>query len=212
MDASQTFSRRLREAREAQGLSQRDLTSRLRAIGLRINQAAIVRIERGERKIPLDEAIAIAAALDVSPLALIFPIYGERARAACPGATGRPEEGAALDARRSAPRSPELPCVCRPASRRSVDQPRRRVNNELLTIKASLRRQAQRKRDEDADLLRKADALGIDLTGVLEDETLEQAEQQLAAEHSVDAAGGGVLHVAGRARKRTSTKRKERNS
>ncbi len=58
-------------------MSQRALVARLAEIGQKMNQAAIARIERGERKISLDEAIAIAAALDVAPVHMFLPIEGD---------------------------------------------------------------------------------------------------------------------------------------
>ena len=39
-----------------------------------MNQSAITRIERGTRKVALDEAILLAVALDVSPVHLFLPI------------------------------------------------------------------------------------------------------------------------------------------
>jgi transcriptional regulator with XRE-family HTH domain len=68
------FSRRLKETRRARGLSQRRLVARLAALGRPLNQAVITRIERGARKVSLDEAIALAAALDVAPVHLFLPI------------------------------------------------------------------------------------------------------------------------------------------
>ena len=76
------FRRRLKEAREEARMSQRDLVQRLDAIGLSLNQSAIARIERGERHVSLDEAIAIAAVLDAAPIHLFLPIEGESAHLA----------------------------------------------------------------------------------------------------------------------------------
>jgi transcriptional regulator with XRE-family HTH domain len=73
----ETFQRRLPEARKAQGVSQRDLVARLAHIGHDMNQAAVTRIERGSRKVSVDEAFAIAVALDVAPLSLFLPIAGD---------------------------------------------------------------------------------------------------------------------------------------
>ena len=63
----ETFRRRMQEARKLSNLTQRALVARLHEMGLEINQAAIARIESGERKVSLDEAVAIAAALDQAP-------------------------------------------------------------------------------------------------------------------------------------------------
>ena len=64
---NEVFRRRLREVREARGVSQYDLVRELRALGYPMRQPAITRIERGQRKVSLDEAVAIAAALNVLP-------------------------------------------------------------------------------------------------------------------------------------------------
>ena len=79
------FQRRLHQARRAQGVSQRDLVARLSNVGQSMNQAAIARIERGERKVSIDEAFAIAVALDVAPLSLFLPITGNEPVALAPG-------------------------------------------------------------------------------------------------------------------------------
>ncbi len=73
----ETFRHRLREAREARPMSQRGLAARLTELGLPMSQAAVTRIERGDRKCSLDEAVAIAAALDVAPMHLFLPIDGD---------------------------------------------------------------------------------------------------------------------------------------
>jgi hypothetical protein len=58
-------------------MSQRRLVARLDQLGLPLNQSVITRIERGTRKVSLDEAIALAAALDVAPVHLFLPITDE---------------------------------------------------------------------------------------------------------------------------------------
>lgn len=58
-------------------MSQRRLVARLDQLGLPLNQSVITRIERGTRKVSLDEAIALAAALDVAPVHLFLPIGDE---------------------------------------------------------------------------------------------------------------------------------------
>jgi transcriptional regulator with XRE-family HTH domain len=86
LTAEETFRRRAREAREKAGLSQQDVVDRLVAIGYvdgvtdagepkpRLSRAAIAEIEReGGRRIRLDDALAIAAALGIAPVHLIVP-------------------------------------------------------------------------------------------------------------------------------------------
>jgi transcriptional regulator with XRE-family HTH domain len=53
--------------------SQEDLANRLTALGLKIDQSAISRIEAGEREVSIDELFYLAAALGVSPLHLMVP-------------------------------------------------------------------------------------------------------------------------------------------
>jgi transcriptional regulator with XRE-family HTH domain len=72
-----TFAQRLREAREARGLTQRELAQTVKKLGGSLNQSAITRIERGDRKVTIDEMVALAAALDVAPVHLFLPIEGD---------------------------------------------------------------------------------------------------------------------------------------
>jgi transcriptional regulator with XRE-family HTH domain len=61
------FASRLRETREAAGLSQARLAALVaKRSGIELDPTAITRIERGQRKIGLEEAQAIASALDVT--------------------------------------------------------------------------------------------------------------------------------------------------
>lgn len=71
---SDVLRRRMREIRDRRGMSQRDLERELKKLGVPISQSAIALIETGQpsrpgqktpRKVSLDEAVAIAAALDV---------------------------------------------------------------------------------------------------------------------------------------------------
>ena len=73
---SDVLRRRMREIRDRRGVSQRELKRRLKKLGVPISQSAIALIETGQpsrpgqktpRKVSLDEAVAIAAALDVPP-------------------------------------------------------------------------------------------------------------------------------------------------
>lgn len=69
---SAVFARRMREARERADMSQvvlaRGITLRL---GVTVDQTTVARMERGERGIRLDEAVAIADVLNV-PLARLL--------------------------------------------------------------------------------------------------------------------------------------------
>jgi transcriptional regulator with XRE-family HTH domain len=64
---------RVRELRTGKNLSQSGLATRLDELGIRLDRSAIARIERGARTVSIDEAIALAAALDVPLHALLLP-------------------------------------------------------------------------------------------------------------------------------------------
>ena len=219
----QTFSQRLREAREAQGISQRQMVDRLAELGLATNQAAIARIERGTRKVSLDEAVAISAALDVALVNLFLPIEGDEPVQLTPALTVDPDK-ARRWARGGVPLNPEHYRAY--ADQHPGDMP---ISTEGMSradreaIVAAVRRQLQQLGQgaslTDADLLRIAETVATDFSGIrspvrlpgtgsddLEDDAVDQLEQQLAGDQ-VDLAGGGVLPIA---RSKASTRRKER--
>jgi len=68
MSPSETFAARLRETREARGKSQAKLAEQ---VGM--SRAALLRVERNERGLLLDEAIALSASLSVSLAHLLTP-------------------------------------------------------------------------------------------------------------------------------------------
>lgn len=59
--------------RKARQLQQRDLSDKLTEVGRPMLPTVISKIERGERRIDVDDLIALSLALDVSPLALLLP-------------------------------------------------------------------------------------------------------------------------------------------
>lgn len=71
----QVFARRVREARERQGLTQQQIVDRLAELGLPMDRSTFVKLEKGERAAtaPLDKVFAIAVALGVAPVHLIVP-------------------------------------------------------------------------------------------------------------------------------------------
>ena len=83
---SEVFRARLREVRRLKGWTQADLASALAAAGMNLGESAITRMERGTRGLSLDEAVAIAAVLGVSPLHMIVPLDDDSAQIA-PGRT-----------------------------------------------------------------------------------------------------------------------------
>lgn len=72
---SAVFARQLWNARETMGISRAQLENKLRQLGSDLDRFAIGRIETGERRngVTLDEAFAIATALDIAPIDLFFP-------------------------------------------------------------------------------------------------------------------------------------------
>jgi transcriptional regulator with XRE-family HTH domain len=75
--------RQLREIRESRRMTQQQLADKLAALGVNPKpaRATIARTELGERNVGLDEAFALATALDVSPMRLVLPQH-EAARVA----------------------------------------------------------------------------------------------------------------------------------
>lgn len=74
----EVFRHRLARLRKALGYtSQGSLTKRVAEVGGGLGETSIARIEAGDRNVRLDEALMLAAALDVSPLALLIPEEGE---------------------------------------------------------------------------------------------------------------------------------------
>ncbi|MDP8961059.1 MAG: helix-turn-helix domain-containing protein [Actinomycetota bacterium] len=59
--------------REAHGWSQRELVRRLANLGVDMDPATLNHIETGQHQIGLDEVLALGAALECSPLYLVFP-------------------------------------------------------------------------------------------------------------------------------------------
>lgn len=67
---------RIRKARESRGNTAVELSAMVRAIGRDLSPVAIRRIEFGARRIDVDDLVALAQVLDISPLALVLP-FGE---------------------------------------------------------------------------------------------------------------------------------------
>jgi transcriptional regulator with XRE-family HTH domain len=70
---SQVFAQRLREKREARGFTQTELAHLVTEAGQPMSKVALLRIERGERGLLLDEALALAQVLHVAPAHLLSP-------------------------------------------------------------------------------------------------------------------------------------------
>ncbi|OYN82964.1 helix-turn-helix domain-containing protein [Mycolicibacterium sphagni] len=63
----------IKRATKAAGSSYVKVSERTRELGVPIHRTALGKIEKGERDVTVRELVAIAAALDTSPLALLFP-------------------------------------------------------------------------------------------------------------------------------------------
>jgi len=74
--ASEVFAQRLRETRARRGVSQTELAERMTEQGRPMSKAALLRIEKGQRGLSLDEAIAFAAILYAPPANLLSPEEG----------------------------------------------------------------------------------------------------------------------------------------
>lgn len=69
---SDTFARRLRQERERRGITQAQLADRIaELLGIHLDPTAVTRIEKQERAVRLDEAVAAAKALGL-PLAALL--------------------------------------------------------------------------------------------------------------------------------------------
>jgi transcriptional regulator with XRE-family HTH domain len=68
-----TFARRLREVREAAGMTQQDLADLMRSTGNKIHRSTIGKIECGGRTVTIGEAVQLAAYLEVDLAGLVAP-------------------------------------------------------------------------------------------------------------------------------------------
>jgi transcriptional regulator with XRE-family HTH domain len=71
---SEVFRERLRDVRRIRGWTQQELAAALGEAGVDLGEFAITRLEKGKRSLSLDEAVAIAAVLGVSPLHMLVPL------------------------------------------------------------------------------------------------------------------------------------------
>jgi transcriptional regulator with XRE-family HTH domain len=64
----------IKRIREGQRVTYVELSERLAALGRPIPVLGLRRIERGERRVDVDDLLALAKALNVSPVALLVPV------------------------------------------------------------------------------------------------------------------------------------------
>ncbi|WP_324617602.1 helix-turn-helix transcriptional regulator [Streptomyces sp. NRRL F-5053] len=83
--------RLIEHLRDERGLSQRELASRLAQLDHPLQHTAVSRIERARRRCDVDDLVALAEALDVSPAALLQPTSPRADRAIAGPVAGRGE-------------------------------------------------------------------------------------------------------------------------
>lgn len=73
----QVLAQQLRRVRESRHVTYTDLVKRLDDLGHPIPILGLRRIERGERRVDVDDLVALARALRVPPVLLLFPVDAE---------------------------------------------------------------------------------------------------------------------------------------
>ena len=86
-----TVSENVKRLREKQNLGLRGLAKKLGEVGRPLTHSAVDQIEKGTRRVDVDDLMALAAAFDVSPITLLMP---PAARNDLVEVTGRPPEQA----------------------------------------------------------------------------------------------------------------------
>ncbi|MEU8838057.1 helix-turn-helix transcriptional regulator [Streptomyces roseus] len=71
--AGERTARAIERLRTSRGFAQRELAARVTELGHPMTNTMLSRIERTRRRCDVDDLVAIAAALGVSPLALLQP-------------------------------------------------------------------------------------------------------------------------------------------
>lgn len=66
MSLNRAFGERFRVARQAAGVSTRQLGARMQELGFAWHQSTVIRTESAERPVRLDEAVALAALLNIN--------------------------------------------------------------------------------------------------------------------------------------------------
>lgn len=75
--ASDVFRQRVREVRKLRGMTQAQLAAAVAALGVKMEEPAVMRLEKGTRGVSVDDVLAFSAALGVSPLSMIVPLEDE---------------------------------------------------------------------------------------------------------------------------------------
>jgi transcriptional regulator with XRE-family HTH domain len=74
---AKTVSANVKRLRSQQNLGLRGLANKLGEVGRPLGHSAVDQIEKGKRRVDVDDLMALAAALDVSPATLLMPV-GEK--------------------------------------------------------------------------------------------------------------------------------------
>lgn len=72
-----TVAQNIQRARKSQQISLQELERRLADAGRKISFSGLSKIERADRRVDVDDLMAIAIALDLSPLGLLLPVDQE---------------------------------------------------------------------------------------------------------------------------------------
>jgi transcriptional regulator with XRE-family HTH domain len=70
---SEQLAKNLRAIRDRRRLSQEDLAVALAAVGRPMQRSAIAKVEKGDRRVDVDDLVALALALNVTPARLLLP-------------------------------------------------------------------------------------------------------------------------------------------
>lgn len=70
---SAQVARNIERVRKARQMKQKDVSDRLRAVGRPMLPTVVSKVERGDRRVDVDDLVAFALALNVSPVALLLP-------------------------------------------------------------------------------------------------------------------------------------------
>lgn len=88
-DVGRRLGERVRLVRRERELTQDQLSARLSALGRPMPTASIGRLESGDRRIDVDDLMALAYALDVSPISLLLPFTDRPDERFVPAGVGR---------------------------------------------------------------------------------------------------------------------------
>ena len=75
---ARTVSKNVKDFREKRNLGLRGLAKKLGEVGRPLTHSAIDQIEKGTRRVDVDDLMALAAALEVSPITLLMPADVDR--------------------------------------------------------------------------------------------------------------------------------------